>query len=107
MDMFLDGEYYATDGVNKVYHAGWCADVARYATRISNLNTFKPSGIYSFTSGANGAPCSYGILIHGAWNEYIGAPESGSDFSQIVIDLGTGIYRRSWVNGGWSGWRTI
>lgn len=69
------------------------------ATRISNLNSRLASGWYSFSSGATGAPCTYGVMLQMKWNET-------TDYYQIVISSDNArIYTRGWVNGGYTGWK--
>ncbi|MGV2685130.1 hypothetical protein GNF82_12095 [Clostridium perfringens] len=93
---------------NSLYHNGNNGEIGIASKRISNLNPFMASGWYSFSTGTNGAPCSYGTLLHIAWNEWRGKADPESDFTQVVFDLGnTAIYRRNWVNNSWKGWVTI
>lgn len=91
----------ATGG--RYYHEGWCGSLEKTAKRVSNLNVTLSSGIYAFGEGANGAPCTYGTLIHIKWGfEYI-AP-----CTQLVIDVtnGSAIYVRSTEQNGavWGAW---
>jgi len=80
----------------RYYHDGWCGSIEATAKRISNLNTFFDSGWYGFGEGANGAPVTWGVLLH--------TKLSSNDFSQLVIGTDNKMYTRWWVNNGWTGW---
>ena len=83
-------------------HEGWSGSIEKQAKRISNLNVTYSSGWYAFGSGANGAPCSYGVLLHLKWGS--GDP---TDCAQLVIEIGTGrLFTRATTDNGayWSSW---
>lgn len=83
-------------------HEGWAGSIEKQAKRISNLNVTYSSGWYAFGSGANGAPCSYGVLLHFKWGS--GDP---TDCAQLVIEIGTGrLFTRTTTDNGayWSSW---
>lgn len=83
-------------------HEGWSGSIEKQAKRISNLNVTYSSGWYAFSSGANGAPCNYGTLLHIRWGS--GDP---TDCAQLVIEIGTGrLFTRTTTDNGayWSGW---
>ena len=82
----------------RYYHPGWCGSIESIAKRISNLNVMYDSGWYAFSSGSNGAPCNYGVMLHFKWGS--------SDFIQIVFDFANNMYQRAWVNGAWTVWKT-
>lgn len=69
------------------------------ATRISNLNSRQAGGWYSWTSGATGAPTTYGIVFYVQWG-------TDSDFAQIALGTNNALYTRYYVNGGYTAWST-
>lgn len=82
---------YTGNTTGRYYHEGWSGSIEKVAKRISNLNLTIETGLYSFTKGAQGAPCDYGTLVHIKWT-------SGdiADCSQLVIELITGkLYTRA------------
>lgn len=82
---------YTGNTTGRYYHEGWNGSIEKVAKRISNLNLTIETGLYSFTKGAQGAPCDYGTLVHIKWT-------SGdiADCSQLVIELITGkLYTRA------------
>lgn len=81
---------------HRYHHDGWCGSIEATAKRISNLNVFYDSGWYAYSSGSNGAPSSYGVILHLKWGE--------TDFVQIAFDFANTIYQRAWVNGTWTNW---
>lgn len=81
---------------HRYHHAGWCGSIEATAKRISNLNVFYDSGWYAYSSGSNGAPSSYGVILHLKWGE--------TDFIQIAFDFANTMYQRAWVNGTWTNW---
>lgn len=81
---------------HRYHHAGWCGSIEATAKRISNLNVFYDSGWYAYSSGSNGAPSSYGVILHLKWGE--------TDFVQIAFDFANTMYQRAWVNGTWTNW---
>ena len=89
--------------VGRYYHEGWCGSLEKTAKRVSNLNVTLSSGIYAFGEGANGAPCTYGTLIHIKWGF-----ESIAPCTQLVIDVtnGSAIYVRATEQSGavWGAW---
>lgn len=83
-------------------HEGWSGSIEKQAKRISNLNVSYSSGWYAFGSGANGAPCNYGTLLHLRWGS--GDP---TDCTQLVIEVGSGrLFTRTTTDNGsyWSAW---
>lgn len=72
--------------------------VEKTAKRISNLNVLYDSGWYAYSTGSQGAPSDYGVMLHLKWGE--------SDFIQIAFDFANNMYQRAWVNGGWTSWKT-
>ena len=97
MDIFLDGEFYANEGAQRLMNKGWCGDIATVATRISNLNTRLNSGWYAWSSNATGRPADYGVMLVIQWS-------GGSDFCQIAVSTGNSMWTRWYVNGGWTNW---
>ena len=91
-------EIYGVGNTRRYYHPGWCGSIEATAKRISNLNVFLDSGWYAYSSGSNGAPSDYGIVLHIKWNT--------DDFIQIAFDFANNMYQRAWVNGGWTNWKT-
>lgn len=87
---------YANSG--RYYHPGWCGSIESTAKRISNLNVYYDSGWYAYSSGSQGAPSSYGVVLHLKWGE--------TDFVQIAFDFANTMYQRAWVNGAWTNWKT-
>lgn len=81
---------------HRYHHAGWCGSIEATAKRISNLNVFYDSGWYAYSSGSQGAPSSYGVMLHLKWGE--------TDFAQIAFDFANNMYQRAWVNGAWTNW---
>ncbi|MDB1956018.1 phage tail protein [Clostridium tertium] len=81
---------------HRYHHDGWCGSIEATAKRISNLNVFYDSGWYAYSSGSNGAPSSYGVILHLKWGE--------TDFVQIAFDFANTMYQRAWVNGTWTNW---
>ncbi|MDU7085925.1 MAG: phage tail spike protein [Clostridium sp.] len=81
---------------HRYHHAGWCGSVEATAKRISNLNVYYESGWYAYSSGSQGAPSSYGVVLHLKWGE--------TDFIQIAFDFSNTMYQRAWVNGAWTNW---
>ena len=69
------------------------------ATRISNLNARQPAGWYSWSSGTNGAPTTYGVVLYVHWG-------TDSDFAQIAIGTNNALYTRYYVNGAFTSWST-
>lgn len=91
---FVPNIYNSTNG--KYYHDGWCGSIESTTKRISNLNSFLDSGWYGFGNGSNGAPTTWGVLLH--------LKLSSSDFGQLVLGTDNKIYTRWWVNNGWTAW---
>ncbi|WP_195264560.1 phage tail spike protein [Clostridium sp. 1001275B_160808_H3] len=89
-------EIYKYANTGRYYHEGWCGSIEATAKRISNLNVYYDSGWYAYSSGSNGAPSSYGVMLHLKWGE--------SDFVQIAFDFSNTMYQRAWVNGAWTNW---
>lgn len=87
-------------GVNngRYYHEGWCGAIEKTAKRISNLNVFFDSGWYAYSTGSQGAPSGYGVMLHLKWGE--------EDFVQVAFDFANNMYQRAWVNGAWTNWKT-
>lgn len=83
---------------HRYHHAGWCGSIEATAKRISNLNVYYESGWYAYSSGSQGAPSSYGVMLHLKWGE--------TDFAQIAFDFANNMYQRAWVNGAWTSWKT-
>lgn len=83
---------------HRYHHAGWCGSIEATAKRISNLNVYYESGWYAYSSGSQGAPSSYGVMLHLKWGE--------TDFVQIAFDFANNMYQRAWVNGAWTSWKT-
>ena len=83
---------------HRYHHAGWCGSIESTAKRISNLNVYYDSGWYAYSSGSQGAPSSYGVVLHLKWGE--------TDFVQIAFDFANTMYQRAWVNGAWTNWKT-
>lgn len=81
---------------HRYHHAGWCGSIEATAKRISNLNVYYESGWYAYSSGSQGAPSSYGVMLHLKWGE--------TDFAQIAFDFANNMYQRAWVNGAWTNW---
>ena len=79
-------------------HEGWVGSIEKTAKRISNLNVYYDSGWYAYSTGSQGAPSDYGVMLHLKWGE--------SDFIQIAFDFANNMYQRAWVNGGWTNWKT-
>ncbi|MDU1566409.1 MAG: phage tail spike protein [Clostridium sp.] len=101
-DLFVENVYRGTttEGTKfgRYYNNTWCGSIEATAKRISNLNVFYDSGWYAYSNGANGAPSSYGIMLHFKWNT--------EDFIQIAFDFANTMYQRAWVNGAWTSWKT-
>lgn len=89
---------YTDYGSFRYMNESWCGSIEATAKRISNLNVFYDSGWYAYSNGANGAPSSYGIMLHFKWNT--------EDFIQIAFDFANTMYQRAWVNGAWTSWKT-
>lgn len=89
---------YTDYGSFRYMNESWCGSIESTAKRISNLNVFYDSGWYAYSNGANGAPSSYGIMLHFKWNT--------EDFIQIAFDFANTMYQRAWVNGAWTSWKT-
>ena len=81
----------------QVYTAKNFGTIPIVGTRITNLNTRLASGWYSWSSGATGAPASYGVLLVIQWS-------AGADFCQIAISTGNSMWTRWYVNGKYTGW---
>ena len=81
----------------QVYTAKNFGTIPIVGTRITNLNTRLASGWYSWSSGATGAPASYGVLLVIQWS-------AGADFCQIAISTGNSMWTRWYVNGSYTGW---
>lgn len=81
---------------HRYHHAGWCGSIEATAKRISNLNVYYESGWYAYSNGSQGAPSSYGVVLHLKWGE--------TDFVQIAFDFANTMYQRAWVNGAWTNW---
>lgn len=101
-DLFVENVYRGTTAegtkFGRYYNNTWCGSIEATAKRISNLNVFYDSGWYAYSNGANGAPSSYGIMLHFKWNT--------EDFIQIAFDFANTMYQRAWVNGAWTSWKT-
>lgn len=83
-------------------HEGWCGTIQKIAKRVSNLNVSYESGWYAFSSGTNGAPCNYGVMLNIKWGD-----ADIADGAQLVIEIGTGrLFTRATTNNGanWSAW---
>lgn len=80
----------------RYYHPGWCGSIEATAKRISNLNVYYDSGWYAYSTGSQGAPSRYGVVLHLKWGE--------TDFVQIAFDFANTMYQRAWVNGAWTSW---
>ena len=81
---------------------GWCGTIQKIAKRVSNLNVSYESGWYAFSSGTNGAPCNYGVMLNIKWGD-----ADIADGAQLVIEIGTGrLFTRATTNNGanWSAW---
>lgn len=89
-------EIYKYANTGRYYHEGWCGSIEATAKRISNLNVYYDSGWYAYSSGSQGAPSSYGVVLHLKWGE--------TDFVQIAFDFANTMYQRAWVNGAWTNW---
>ncbi|NMA82444.1 MAG: hypothetical protein GX962_01115, partial [Epulopiscium sp.] len=89
-------DIFTSGSTGRYYHEGWCGSVESTAKRISNLNVFYDSGWYAYSSGSNGAPSDWGVVLHLKWNE--------NDFIQIAFDFANTMYQRAWVNGSWTNW---
>lgn len=68
------------------------------APRVSSLNNLTTSGFFAFGSGATGAPCSYGVVLHIIWGS--------SNSAQAVWSVTTGSMYIRYYNNSWSAWRT-
>lgn len=79
-------------------HEGWVGSIEKTAKRISNLNVYYDSGWYAYSTGSQGAPSGYGVVLHLKWGE--------SDFVQLAMDFANNMYQRAWVNGAWTSWKT-
>lgn len=79
-------------------HEGWVGSIEKTAKRISNLNVYYDSGWYAYSTGSQGAPSGYGVMLHLKWGE--------SDFVQLAMDFANNMYQRAWVNGAWTNWKT-
>lgn len=94
------------DTTGRYFHEGWCGTIEKTAKRISNLNVSLDTGLYAFGEGANGAPVTYGTLIHIKWNA-----ENIAVCSQIVMDVTNNgdMYVRSTTSNGamWGAWRKV
>ncbi len=89
-------EIYKYANTGRYHHDGWCGSIEATAKRISNLNVYYESGWYAYSSGSQGAPSSYGVVLHLKWGE--------TDFVQIAFDFANTMYQRAWVNGAWTNW---
>lgn len=89
-------EIYKYANTGRYHHDGWCGSIESTAKRISNLNVYYESGWYAYSSGSQGAPSSYGVVLHLKWGE--------TDFVQIAFDFANTMYQRAWVNGAWTNW---
>lgn len=87
---------YTDYGSFRYMNESWCGSIEATARRISNLNVYYSSGWYSYSSGSQGAPSDYGVLLHLKWGE--------SDFVQIAFDFANSMYQRAWINGAWTSW---
>jgi phage minor structural protein len=87
---------YTDNGSFRYMNESWCGSIEATARRISNLNVYYSSGWYSYSSGSQGAPSDYGVLLHLKWGE--------SDFVQIAFDFANSMYQRAWINGAWTSW---
>ena len=67
------------------------------ATRITSLNGRLATGLYSWTSGASGAPTSYGTLINIQWTE-------AGDIYQLALGSAGQLWTRVFLNGSWGSW---
>ena len=81
----------------QVYTAKNFGTIPIVGTRITNLNTRLASGWYSWSSGATGAPASYGVLLVIQWS-------ASADFCQIAVSTGNSMWTRWYVNGSYTGW---
>lgn len=91
-------DIYAGNGINRYLHEGWVGSIEKTAKRISNLNVYYDSGWYAYSTGSQGAPSGYGVMLHLKWGE--------SDFVQLAMDFANNMYQRAWVNGAWTSWKT-
>lgn len=91
-DIFVNGDN------TRYLHEGWSGSIEKTAKRISNLNVYYDSGWYAYSTGSQGAPSSYGVMLHLKWGE--------SDFVQLSMDFANNMYQRAWVNGAWTNWKT-
>lgn len=80
-----------------VYNAYTHGKIDIVATRVSNLNTRLASGWYAWSSGATGAPASYGVMLVMQWS-------TNADFCQIAVSTGNSMWTRWYVNGAWTSW---
>ena len=95
-------DIFVGDNTGRYMNEGWCGTIQKIAKRVSNLNVSYESGWYAFSSGTNGAPCTYGVMLNIKW-----ADADIADGAQLVIEIGTGrLFTRATTNNGanWSAW---
>lgn len=99
-------DIYAGNTGGRYHNDNWCGSIEKTAKRISNLNVSMTTGLYGFSSGANGAPCTYGTLLHIKWGGEDIAPCTQMAFD--VTNNGATFVRGTEQNGAvWGAWQRI